>query len=122
MPGTHLAPQVNRDDTLDNALLTHGAAAVKTIEAHSQVKYRIRPFHPDYLMVLKGMMVDLDDIPHLLGWNKSLKSTLYVMKVVGRHLMDRLRHPRGTRLLMGNALIGRLLLSQACRASNSSRP
>jgi hypothetical protein len=167
IPGTHLAPQVNRDDTLDNAarfldnavgarsprrvreaMLSHGAVAVKTIEDHSHVKYRIRPFHPDYLseldgstlcgraleplpfdgrllgedfslvrppmpefMVLKGMMVDRDDIPHMLGWNKSLKSALYVARVVGRHLLDRLRHPRGTRLLMGNALIGRLLLS-----------
>lgn len=167
VPGTHLALQVNKDDTLDNAatfldhavgtrspralreaLLANGAAAVKTIEEHSQVKYRIRPFHPDYLselegstfcgraleplpfdgrllgedfdlvrppipefMVLKGMMVDRDDIPHMLGWSKSLKSTLYVMKAVSRHLMDRLRHARGTRLLMGNALVGRLLLS-----------
>lgn len=167
VPGTHLAPQVNRDDTLDNAahfldqavgsrspralrdaLLAHGAEAVKTIEQHSHVKYRIRPFHPDYLselegstlcgraleplpfdgrllgedfglvrppipefLVLKGMMVDRDDIPHLLGWHRSLASTLYVMKRVGRHLMDRLRYARGTRLLMGNALVGRLLLS-----------
>jgi FAD binding domain len=167
VPGTHLAPQVNKDDTLDSAarfldnavgerspralrsaLLAHGADAVKTIEAHSHLKYRIRPFHPDYLseldgstlcgraleplpfdgrllgedfhlvrppipefLVLKGMMVDRDDIPHMLGWSKSLKSTLYVAKVVARHLMDRLKHPRGTRLLMGNALIGRLLFS-----------
>ena len=167
VPGTHLAPQVNKDDTLDNAakfldnavgprsprsareaLLANGAAAVKTIEQHSHVKYRIRPFHPDYLselegstlcgraleplpfdgrllgddfnlvrppipefLVLGGMMVDRDDIPHMLGWSKSLKSTLYVMKVVARHLLDRLKHPRGTRLLMGNALVGRLLLS-----------
>ena len=167
VPGTHLAPQVNKDDTLDNAakfldnavgprsprsareaLLANGAMAVKTIEQHSHVKYRIRPFHPDYLselegstlcgraleplpfdgrllgedfdlvrppipefLVLGGMMVDRDDIPHMLGWSKSLKSTLYVMKVVGRHLLDRLKHLRGTRLLMGNALVGRLLLS-----------
>jgi hypothetical protein len=70
----------------------------------------VRPPIPEFL-VLKGMMVDRDDIPHLLGWNRSLKSMQYVMKVVGRHLRDRLAHPRGTRLLMGNALIGRLLLS-----------
>jgi succinate dehydrogenase/fumarate reductase flavoprotein subunit len=167
VPGTHLAPQVNQDDSTDkathfldqavgqrspralrDAFLANGAQAVKTIEAHSYVKYRIRPFHPDYLseledstlcgraleplpfdgrllgedfglvrppipefLVLKGMMVDRDDIPHMLGWSQSLKSTLYVAKVVTRHLMDRLRYPRGTRLLMGNALIGRLLLS-----------
>ena len=167
IPGTHLAPQVNKDDTPDNAtrfldnavgarsprsvrdaFVANGAAAVKTIEDQSHVKYRIRPFHPDYLselegstlcgraleplpfdgrllgedfglvrppipefMVLGGMMVDRDDIPHMLGWNKSVKSAMYVARVVGRHLLDRLRHPRGTRLLMGNALIGRMLLS-----------
>jgi hypothetical protein len=167
IPGTHLAPQVNPDDTIDDAtrfldnavgqrspralrhaLLANGAAAVRTIEANSHVKYRVRPFHPDYLseldgstlcgraleplpfdgrllgddfhlvraptpefLVLKGMMVDRDDIPHLLGWNKSLASALYVAKVVLRHLADRLKHPRGTRLLMGNALVGRLLYS-----------
>lgn len=167
VPGTHLAPQVNRDDSLANAarfldhavgersdpavraaLLAHGAEAVATIEQHSHLQYRIRPFHPDYLselegstlcgraleplpfdgrllgehfalvrapipefLVLGGMMVDRDDIPHMLGWSKSLKSARYVAKLLTRHVIDRLRHPRGTRLLMGNALIGRLLLT-----------
>lgn len=167
VPGTHLAPQVNAQDTLGEArrfldaavgersdpavreaLLTHGPEAVATIEKHSHLQYRIRPFHPDYLselegstlcgraleplpfdgrrlgehfalvrppipefLVLGGMMVDRDDIPHMLGWSKSFKSAAYVTRLMLRHLSDRLRHPRGTRLLMGNALIGRLLLS-----------
>jgi len=167
IPGTHLAPAVNPDDSIDNAtgfldravgdrsdrrvreaLLANGAAAVKKIEANSHMKYRARPFHPDYLSelegsttcgraleplpfdgrqlgdlfnlvrppipeftVLKGMMVDRDDIGHLLGFKKSLKSLWYVARILSRHAMDRLRYPRGTRLLMGNALIGRLLLS-----------
>jgi len=62
-------------------------------------------------MVLGGMMVDRDDIPHLLGFKKSLKSLCYVLRIMARHVGDRLKYPRGTRLLMGNALIGRLLLS-----------
>ncbi|MBL8348656.1 MAG: FAD-dependent oxidoreductase [Rubrivivax sp.] len=167
IPGTHLAPQVNPDDTLERAatfldaavgdrspravreaLLAHGGEAVAKIEKHSQVKYRIRPFHPDYLselegstlcgraleplpfdgrllgadfdlvrppmpefMVLGGMMVDRDDIPHLLGWHKSWKSFRYATRTILRHLRDRLTRERGTRLLMGNALVGRLLLS-----------
>ena len=167
VPGTHLAPQVNPEDTLANAerfldaavgersgrdirqaLLQHGPAAVAAMEKSSHLKYRIRPFHPDYLselpgattcgraleplpfdgrllgdwfplvrppipefLVLGGMMVDRDDIPHLLGFKKSLKSLAYVLKILARHASDRLSHPRGTRLLMGNALIARLLLT-----------
>lgn len=167
IPGTHLAPQVNRDDTLERAatfldaavgerspralrqaFLAAGAAAVAKIEQHSQVKYRIRPFHPDYLselegstlcgraleplpfdgrqlgadfdlvrppmpefMVLGGMMVDRDDIPHMLGWHRSFASFRHATRLILRHLRDRLTHDRGTRLLMGNALVGRLLLS-----------
>lgn len=167
IPGTHLAPQVNPDDTLERAatfldqavgerspreireaLLANGGDAVRKIEQHSHVKYRIRPFHPDYLselegsttcgraleplpfdgrllgddfplvrppipefMVLGGMMVDRDDIPHMLGWNKSPASFKYATRLIARHVFDRLTRPRGTRLLMGNALIGRLLLS-----------
>lgn len=167
VPGTHLAPQVNKDDSIERAahfldlavggrspgalrdsLLAHGAEALACIEARSDVRYRVRPFHPDYLSelegstlcgraleplpfdgrelgdlltlvrppipeftVLGGMMVDRDDITHLLGWKKSLKSVAYVARILLRHASDRLRWPRGTRLLMGNALVGRLLLS-----------
>jgi len=167
IPGTHLAASVNPDDNLENAakfldnsvgdfsdrslraaLLENGAAAVDFIEKHSHVKYRARPFHPDYssdvegatacgraleplpfdgrllgdwfklvrppipeFLVLGGMMVDRDDIPHLLGFKKSFKSFCYVLRILTRHAMDRLRWPRGTRLLMGNALVARLLLS-----------
>ena len=167
IPGTHLAPQVNKDDSLDKALhfldqavgdrspralrqslLAHGAEAVAKIEQHSHLKYRIRAFPPRYLSeledstlcgraleplpfdgrqlgellslvrppipeftVLGGMSVDRDDIVHLLGWKKSLKSVAYVARILLRHASDRLRYPRGTRMLMGNALVGRLLLT-----------
>jgi hypothetical protein len=70
----------------------------------------VRPPIPEFT-VLKGMMVDRDDIFHLLRVRQSFTSFLHATRIVLRHLADRLRYPRGTRLLMGNALIGRLLLS-----------
>ncbi len=70
----------------------------------------VRPPIPEFT-VLKGMMVDRDDIGHLLSWSRSLDSFKYCARIIWRHVQDRLKHPRGTRLLMGNALVGRLLLS-----------
>jgi len=70
----------------------------------------IRPPIPEFT-VLGGMMVDRDDIGHLLNVRKSFKSFRYAMRIIVRHQMDRLLHGRSTRLVMGNALIGRLLLS-----------
>ena len=61
--------------------------------------------------VLGGMMVDRTDINHLLAMTRSIASFRHALKIVARHALDRLRHPRGTRLVMGNALVGRLLLS-----------
>src|SRR5262249_9974202 len=114
----------------------------------SDVKYRARPFHPDYLSeiegstlrgraleplpfdgrklgrafslirppipeftVLGGMMVDRDDVGHLLNMTKSFASFRHAAKLLARHARDRMSSPRGTRLVMGNALIGRLLHS-----------
>jgi succinate dehydrogenase/fumarate reductase flavoprotein subunit len=42
---------------------------------------------------------------------KSFKSLCYSLHILARHLRDRMKYPRGTRLLMGNALCGRLLYS-----------
>jgi succinate dehydrogenase/fumarate reductase flavoprotein subunit len=70
----------------------------------------IRPPIPEFT-VLGGMMVDRDDIFHLLRLTQSWTSFTYGLRIIIRHVMDRLFWPRGTRLVMGNALIGRLLLS-----------
>jgi hypothetical protein len=70
----------------------------------------VRPPIPEFT-VLGGMMVDRDDIGHLLKWNRSVESFLHSSRILLRHAADRLRYSRGTRLLMGNALIGRLLLT-----------
>ena len=70
----------------------------------------IRPPIPEFT-VLGGMMVDRTDINHLLGMSRSLASLKHSLKIILRHAADRLRYPRGTRLVMGNALIARLLFS-----------
>ncbi len=74
----------------------------------------IRPPIPEFT-VLGGMMVDRTDINHLLGVTKSLASFMHSAKMLWRHACDRLCHPRGTRLVMGNALVGRLLYSLSKR-------
>ncbi|MDR3451467.1 MAG: FAD-dependent oxidoreductase [Rhodoferax sp.] len=76
----------------------------------------IRPPIPEFT-VLGGMMVDRTDINHLLGMTQSLASFRHSLKIVLRHAGDRLRHPRGTRLVMGNALVGRLLYSLSTRSN-----
>ena len=140
------------NEALRRAFLQAGPQAVAHIEANSDVKYRARPFHPDYLSelegstlrgraleplpfdgrklgkqfalirppipeftVLGGMMVDRDDVGHLLNMTKSLKSLRHAVKLLARHARDRMSWPRGTRLVMGNALVGRLLHSLLAR-------
>ncbi len=70
----------------------------------------LRPPIPEFT-VLGGMMVDRTDIGHLLRLRRSWASFRHAARLLGRHARDRLRYPRGTRLVMGNALAGRLLYS-----------
>ena len=70
----------------------------------------LRPPIPEFT-VLGGMMVDRTDIGHLLGMKRSWTSLRHAVSLLTRHAIDRLSHPRGTRLVMGNALVGRLLYS-----------
>lgn len=76
----------------------------------------IRPPIPEFT-VLGGMMVDRGDIGHLLRMTKRLVSLRYSVRLVARHVADRLHYSRGTRLVMGNALVGRLLSSLAKRSN-----
>ena len=71
---------------------------------------RVRPPRPEF-MVLGGMMVTRADIPALLAPFGSVGNLRQVLKLLLRHGLDRLRHRRGTRLVMGNALVARLLYS-----------
>ena len=130
------------------AFLTAGPGVVEELETRTEVHFRPRPFHPDYLSeiegatsfgralepepvdaaplgrdlhlirppipeftILGGMMIDRDDIAHLMKIGKSARSALYAAKLIGRYGLARLRHGRGTRMVMGNALIARFLLS-----------
>src|SRR5580704_1830039 len=71
---------------------------------------RIRPPIPEF-MLLGGMMVGKDDIPRLIGRFQSAANFIYSAQLFVRYLVDRLRHPRGTRIMMGNALVARLFHS-----------
>lgn len=66
---------------------------------------------PPEFMVLGGMMVDTHDIAQLLHPFGSLSAFRHTLGLVLRHFRDRVRYPRGTRLLLGNALAARLLFS-----------
>jgi succinate dehydrogenase/fumarate reductase flavoprotein subunit len=70
----------------------------------------LRPPIPEFT-VLGGMMVDRTDINHLLAMTRSWASLKHSLKIVLRHAIDRLSWPRGTRLVMGNAHVARLLYS-----------
>jgi succinate dehydrogenase/fumarate reductase flavoprotein subunit len=71
---------------------------------------RIRPPIPEF-MVFDGMMVGKADIPRLIGRFRSISNFIYSAKLFARYLIDRLTYTRGTRIMMGNALIGRLFYS-----------
>ncbi len=79
-------------------------------EDFARVRPPIAPF-----MVLGGMMVGKDDIPVLLKPFGSWRSFLSAAKLLLRHATDRLRFARGTRLVMGNALVARLFYSLKAR-------
>ncbi|MCE3247832.1 MAG: fumarate reductase/succinate dehydrogenase flavoprotein domain protein [Geminicoccaceae bacterium] len=65
---------------------------------------------PEFTL-LGGMMVDRSDAGQLLNATRSLACSWHALRLLTRYGIDRLRHHRGTRLVMGNALAGRLLLS-----------
>ncbi|MEC7489405.1 MAG: FAD-binding protein [Pseudomonadota bacterium] len=71
---------------------------------------RVRPPIPEF-MLMGGMMVGKVDIAGLLGRYKSLSACRHSAGIVLRYLADRMRYRRGTRLVMGNALVARLFYS-----------
>jgi succinate dehydrogenase/fumarate reductase flavoprotein subunit len=62
-------------------------------------------------MALGGMMIGRDDIEPLARPLDSVANFRRALSLLWRHATDRLRHRRGTRLLMGNALAARLFMS-----------
>jgi succinate dehydrogenase/fumarate reductase flavoprotein subunit len=69
---------------------------------------RVRAPRPEFT-VLGGMMVGKTDIPSLLRPFGSRQNLAHAARLLARQAWDRTRHARGTRLIMGNALVARLL-------------
>lgn len=131
---------------LREAFVKRGPQAIHRLEDETVVKFRGRPFHPDYLYelegatsfgralepepfdgkvlgddiwlvrppipeftILGGMQIDRDDIAHLLKMKRNAGSLAYSMRIIARYYLRKWMHGRDTRMLMGNALIGRFL-------------
>ncbi len=61
------------------------------------------------MMGMGGMMIGRQDVPHVLAMGRSLRSAAHVSGMMARFFRDRLGgHPRGTRLMNGNALIAKM--------------
>lgn len=71
---------------------------------------RLRPPLAEFTL-FNGMMVARADLVHFRQVFKSPASTLRVAGLVLAYVLQRLRHHRGTKLVLGNALAGRLLRS-----------
>ncbi|MCA0256957.1 MAG: FAD-dependent oxidoreductase [Proteobacteria bacterium] len=71
---------------------------------------RVRPPRREF-MGLGGMMVGRNELGALLSPFASFSNLRTTLEIVGRYALDRLSYKRGTRLLMGNALVARLLYS-----------
>ena len=71
---------------------------------------RVRAPIPEFLL-MGGMMVGKLDIINLLRRFKSVSAFAHSATIIMRYFWDRLRFCRGTRLVMGNALVARLLYS-----------
>ena len=70
----------------------------------------LRPPLPEFTL-FGGMMVDRADLPHFRAVTRSPRSMARVARLLLRHARERLVAPRGTSLVLGNALVARLLRS-----------
>lgn len=61
--------------------------------------------------VLGGMMINREDIGHLLKRFQTLESFLYTVRLGLRYIQDRIRYGQTARSVMGHALIARMLTS-----------
>jgi len=62
-------------------------------------------------MLFGGMMIARPDLPHFRNVDRSPRSALRVARLLLDYAGQRLLAPRGTRLVLGNALVARLLKS-----------
>ena len=61
------------------------------------------------MMLFGGLMLNREAITKFLTAQKSFKSLWYCVRLMARFAWDRLHYPRGTRLVIGNAMIAALL-------------
>lgn len=61
------------------------------------------------LMLFGGMMITRGEARQLLNAGRSPAALCLGLRLVARYLLDRLGHARGTRLVLGNALVARLV-------------
>lgn len=71
---------------------------------------RLRPPLPEFT-ILGGMMIAREDLPHFRNMWRSPRSFARATRLLLEYALQRTRHHRGTRLVLGNALAGRLLKS-----------
>lgn len=62
-------------------------------------------------MLFGGMMIARPDLPHFRAALSAPRSAARVLRVVAEYAWQRLAAPRGTRLVLGNALVAHLLKS-----------
>jgi succinate dehydrogenase/fumarate reductase flavoprotein subunit len=74
----------------------------------------VRPPLPEFTL-FGGMMVNAGDVDLLLKARRSWKGFVHAARLISRYAVYRLRWPWGTRLVVGNALVGRLLRSMLDR-------
>ncbi|MGV6875010.1 FAD-dependent oxidoreductase [Pseudochelatococcus sp. B33] len=101
-------------DYLDGPGSAYGGRALAPLEFDGRLLgadfFRVRPPRAVF-MGLGGMMVGRAELGALLNPLGSLDNLRTTLRLVLRQALDRLRYRRGTRLIMGNALVARLFYS-----------
>lgn len=70
----------------------------------------LRPPLPE-MTLFGGMMISRKDFPVLRKADRSLKAALYTARMIAAYAIDRIKWHRGTKLVLGNALVARLYKS-----------
>ncbi|MDE2007901.1 MAG: FAD-dependent oxidoreductase, partial [Rhodospirillales bacterium] len=71
---------------------------------------QLRPPIPEFT-IFGGMMVDRTDIGHLLNAHRKPAAFVHTLRLLATFARDRLAGRRASRLVMGNALVGRFMAS-----------
>jgi succinate dehydrogenase/fumarate reductase flavoprotein subunit len=96
---------------LRKAFITAGPDMLAYLEQHIDLRWLMYDVQPDYDQKLPGattMMITRGEAARLLRIGRNLDSFLLGAKLCGRYILDRMRYLRGTRLVLGNALVAHL--------------